>query len=224
MSTRGYSASPSPLGQNSPNPFSTAISSLRSTYQTEAASEDALQYIDSVLRSRSTSPTNMPHGNHEMYNTQVTNIVTVPKPRSHSVTPKASLIMSPLVPHRPLSTGINDNDNGTISCMRSAAFDKSQNIAQPIPSHPPLAFISSGFVNSEINITGTLISLPALMDKPQAYNFPSSTDPTFVLQNIYATNANNLLQTKGYVEKVTGGSGQEMRDHTQSTHTHTQSQ
>ncbi|PFH44970.1 hypothetical protein AMATHDRAFT_10322 [Amanita thiersii Skay4041] len=202
MSTRGYSASPSPIGHTSPNPFSTAISSLRSTYQTEAASEDALQYIDSVLQSRSNSPGNMhmPHGNHEANNTQTSNIVTISRPRSHSVTPKASPVVSPLAPHRPSSsTGIND---GTISRMRSAAFDTSQNIAQPIPTHPPLAFISTDYVDSEINVTGTLISLPALMDKPQSHDFPSSTDPTFVLQNIYTTNANDLLQNKGYVPSV----------------------
>ncbi|PFH45361.1 hypothetical protein AMATHDRAFT_9415 [Amanita thiersii Skay4041] len=202
MSTRGYSASPSPIGHTSPNPFSTAISSLRSTYQEEAASEDALHYIDSVLQSRANSPTTMPHGNHETNNFQVTNIVTFPRPRSHSVTPKASPIMSPLASHRPSSTGINDNNNGTISQMRSTAFDVSQNIAQPIPTHPPPAFISTDYADSGINITGTLISLPALMDKPQSHNFPSSTDPTFVLQNIYATNANDLLQNKGYVPSV----------------------
>ncbi|PFH45292.1 hypothetical protein AMATHDRAFT_9557 [Amanita thiersii Skay4041] len=202
MSTRGYSASPSPIGHNSPNPFSTAISSLRSTYQAEAASEDALQYINSVLQSRSNSPINVPHGNHETNNTQVANIVTFPRPRSHSVTPKASPIVSPLASHRPSSTGINENNNGTISCMRSAAFDVLQNIAQPVPTHPPPAFISTDYVDSGINITGTLISLPALMDKPQSYNFPSSTDPTFMLQNIYATNANELLQTKGYIPLV----------------------
>ncbi|PFH44638.1 hypothetical protein AMATHDRAFT_11297 [Amanita thiersii Skay4041] len=142
----------------------------------------------------------MPHGNHEVNNTQTSNIVTISRPRSHSVTPKASLVVSPLAPHRPSSsTGIND---GTISQMRSAAFDTSQNIAQPIPTHPPPAFISTDYVDSEINVTGTLISLPALMDKPQSHDFPSSTDPTFVLQNIYTTNANDLLQNKGYVPSV----------------------
>ncbi|PFH44849.1 hypothetical protein AMATHDRAFT_10634 [Amanita thiersii Skay4041] len=206
MSTRGYSLSSSPIGHpTSPSPFSTAISSLRSTYQAEAASEDALQYIDSVLQSRPNSPknTHTPHGDHETNNIQTTNTVTIPRPRSHSVTPKASPVVSPLAPHRPsLSTGIYNNDNGTISRMRSAAFDTSQNIAQPVPTHPPPAFISTNYVDSEIDITGTLISLPALMDKPQSHDFPSSTDPTFVLQNIYATNANELLQNKGYVPSV----------------------
>ncbi|PFH45215.1 hypothetical protein AMATHDRAFT_9747 [Amanita thiersii Skay4041] len=40
------------------------------------------------------------------------------------------------------------------------------------------------------------------MDKPHSSTFPSSTNPTFVLQNIFATNANNLLQMKGYVPLV----------------------
>ncbi|PFH44743.1 hypothetical protein AMATHDRAFT_10999 [Amanita thiersii Skay4041] len=202
MSTRGYSVSPSPTGHISPNPFSTAISSLRSTYQAEAALEDALQYIDSVLQSRPNSPKTAPHGNHETNNTQAGNIITAYRPRSHSVTPKASPIVSPLASHRPSSTGINDNNNSTISHMQSAAFDASQNIAQPVPSHPPPAFISTDYIDSEINITGTLISLPALMDKPQSHDFPSSTDPNFVMQNIYATNANDLIQTKGYIPSV----------------------
>ncbi|PFH45243.1 hypothetical protein AMATHDRAFT_9669 [Amanita thiersii Skay4041] len=86
--------------------------------------------------------------------------------------------------------------------MHSAAFDESQNIAQPIPSHPAPAFLSSEFTDLEINITGTLISLLALMDRPQASDFPSSMDLTFILQNIFVSNANNLLQTKGYVPSV----------------------
>ncbi|PFH45169.1 hypothetical protein AMATHDRAFT_9851 [Amanita thiersii Skay4041] len=210
MSTRGYSLSPVPSGHPSPNPFSTAISSLRSTYQTEAASEDALHYIDSVLQSKSNSPSNLPHGNmphgdHATTNTQTPNPVTIPRPRSHSVTPKASPLVSPLAPHRPSSsTGIYDNKNndGTISRMRSAAFDESQNIAQPVPTHPPPAFMSTDYIDSEINVTGTLISLPALMDKPQSCDFPLSTDPAFVLQNIYTTYANDLLQNKGYVPSI----------------------
>ncbi|PFH47337.1 hypothetical protein AMATHDRAFT_6844 [Amanita thiersii Skay4041] len=60
----------------------------------------------------------------------------------------------------------------------------------------------SDFVNSDINLTGTLISLLALMDKPQSLDFLSSTDPTFILQNIFATNANNMLQMKGYVPSI----------------------
>ncbi|PFH45051.1 hypothetical protein AMATHDRAFT_10121 [Amanita thiersii Skay4041] len=86
--------------------------------------------------------------------------------------------------------------------MRLAAFDESQNIAQPIPSHPAPAFLSTNYIDSNIDITGTLLSLPALMDKLLLSNFPSSTDPTFVLQNIYATNVNELLHTKGYVPSV----------------------
>ncbi|PFH45299.1 hypothetical protein AMATHDRAFT_9546 [Amanita thiersii Skay4041] len=209
MSNRGYSVSPSPTGlHNNHNPFSTAISSLRSTYQAEVASEDALQYIDTVLRNKSTSPTpsQAPHGYHEDNNNTHLDIqagITIgSRPRSHSVTPKASPIVSPLAPHRPSSTGSNDKDTGLISQMRSAAFDESQNIAQPIPSHPAPAFLSTNYVDSNIDITGTLLSLPALMDKPQSSNFPSSTDPTFVLQNIYATNVNELLHTKGYVPSV----------------------
>ncbi|PFH44998.1 hypothetical protein AMATHDRAFT_10245 [Amanita thiersii Skay4041] len=204
MSNKGYSLSPSPLGIHSPNHFSAAISSLRTTYQEESASQDALQYIDTVLRSRSSSPTSpsqLPHGNHEHPNTNtVLNTGSTSRPRSHSVTPKVSPIVSPIVTRRSPSTGNNDNETGIISRMRSAAFDESQNIAQPIPTHPAPDFLSSDFPDSEINtITGTLLSLPALMDKPQASNFPSSTDPSFVLQNIFATNVNDLLQNKGYV-------------------------
>ncbi|PFH45179.1 hypothetical protein AMATHDRAFT_9826 [Amanita thiersii Skay4041] len=62
--------------------------------------------------------------------------------------------------------------------------------------------MTSDFTDADINLTGTLISLPALMDKPQSSNFPSSTDPTYVLQNIYVTNANNMLQTNGYVPSM----------------------
>ncbi|PFH46008.1 hypothetical protein AMATHDRAFT_8371 [Amanita thiersii Skay4041] len=201
MSNKGYSVSPSPLGVHSPNPFSTAISSLRTTYQEESASQDALQYINMVLRSRSTSPSQVPHGNHEHTNIHTdSNTGTISRPWSHSVTPKASPVVSPIVTQRSPSTGINDNGIGMISHMRSAAFDESHNIAQPIPSHPAPAFLSSDFTNSEMNnIVGTLLSLPALVDKPHASNFPSSTDPSFVLQNIFATNVNNLLQNKGYV-------------------------
>ncbi|PFH46921.1 hypothetical protein AMATHDRAFT_7261 [Amanita thiersii Skay4041] len=211
MSTRGYSISPSPLGHTSPNPFSTAISSLRSTYQAEIASEDALQYIDTVLKNKSTSPTpsQVSHGSHEDNNdnnnkqqdTQI-GITTISRPRLHSVTPKASPIVSPLAPHRSSSTGSNGKDTGLISRMRSAAFDISQNIAQPILSHPPPAFLSPNYIDSNIDVTGTLLSLPALMDKPISSNFPSSTDPTFVLQNIYATNVNELLHTKGYIPSI----------------------
>ncbi|PFH45260.1 hypothetical protein AMATHDRAFT_9634 [Amanita thiersii Skay4041] len=86
--------------------------------------------------------------------------------------------------------------------MRLAAFNESQNITQPVPSHPAPAFLSSNYVDSNIDITGTLLSLPALMDKPQSLNFPSSTDPSFVLQNISATNVNELLHTKGYVPSI----------------------
>ncbi|PFH45416.1 hypothetical protein AMATHDRAFT_9289 [Amanita thiersii Skay4041] len=194
MSERGYSVSPSPTGLNNPNPFSTAISSLRSTYQAEAMSEDALQYIDTVIRNKSTSPTppQIPHGYHEDDNNthQATQAgtITISRPQSHLVTPKASPVVSPLAPHRPSSTGSNDKNTGLISRMRSAAFDESQNIAQPVPSHPPPAFLSTNYIDSNIDITGTLLSLPALMDKLISSNFPSSTDPTFVLQNIYATN------------------------------------
>ncbi|PFH45633.1 hypothetical protein AMATHDRAFT_8880 [Amanita thiersii Skay4041] len=210
MSERGYSVSPSPIGLHNPNPFSTAISSLRSTYQSEAASEDALQYINTVLRNKSTSPTpqQIPHVNHEdNYNNNThsdtqTGITTGSRPQSHSVTPKASPVVSPLAPYRPSSTGSNDKDTGLISRMRSAVFDESQNITQPIPSHPPPAFLSTDYIDSNIDITGTLLSLPALMDKPLSSNFPSSTDPTFVLQNIYATNVNELLHAKGYVPSV----------------------
>ncbi|PFH45801.1 hypothetical protein AMATHDRAFT_8645 [Amanita thiersii Skay4041] len=203
MSNKGYSVSPSPPGLHSPNPFSTAISSLRSTYQAESASEDALQYINTILHNRSTSPTQMPHGDHENTNIHSdTNTVMVPRPQSHLVTPKASPIVSPLAPHRSPSTSINDNGTGMISRMRSAAFDESHNIAQPIPSHPAPTFLSSDFVDLEINITRTLISLLALMDKPQPSNFPSSTDPSFMLQNIFATNVNKLLHNKGYVPSI----------------------
>ncbi|PFH44773.1 hypothetical protein AMATHDRAFT_10904 [Amanita thiersii Skay4041] len=116
--------------------------------------------------------------------------------------PKASLVISPHIGYRPLSMDNSNKDNGIISHMRLAAFDESQNIAQPVPSHPPPAFLATDFVNSDIHLTGTLISLPALMDKPQSSDFPSSTDPTFVLQNIFMTNANNLMQTKGYIPLV----------------------
>ncbi|PFH44583.1 hypothetical protein AMATHDRAFT_11451 [Amanita thiersii Skay4041] len=208
MSERGYSVSPSPTGLHNPNPFSTAISSLRSTYSAEARSEDALQYIDTVLRNKSTSPTpsQPPHGHHEdiHQDTQLGtgHIIETSRPRSHSVTPKASPIVSPLAPHRPSSTGSNDKDTGLISRMRSAAFDVSQNIAQPIPSHPAPAFLNANYTDSDINLSGTLLSLPALMDKPDASAFHSSTDPTFVLQNIYATNVNKLLNNKGYIPSI----------------------
>ncbi|PFH45536.1 hypothetical protein AMATHDRAFT_9012 [Amanita thiersii Skay4041] len=86
--------------------------------------------------------------------------------------------------------------------MHSAAFDESQNIVQPVPSHPPPTFLAHDLINSNIDLSGTLISLPALMDKPQPSDFPSSTDPTFVLQNIFATNVNNMLQAKGYVPSI----------------------
>ncbi|PFH44767.1 hypothetical protein AMATHDRAFT_10922 [Amanita thiersii Skay4041] len=196
MSERGYSISPGPTGQTNPNPFSIAISSLRSTYQTEATSEDALQYIDTVIRNKSTSPSpqQSPHDYHEdnsNNNTQgviQTITTTNSKPRSHSVTPKASPVTSYVTPRRPSSTGSDNKDIGTISRMRSAAFDVSQNIAQPIPSHPPPAFLSSNFTDSNLDISGTILSLPALMNKPTSSNFASSTDPNFVLQNIYATN------------------------------------
>ncbi|PFH48056.1 hypothetical protein AMATHDRAFT_6188 [Amanita thiersii Skay4041] len=210
MSDRGYSVSPSPIGLHNPNPFSTAISSLRSTYQSEAASEDALHYIDMVLRNKSTSPnpSQSPHGQHEDNNDRSIHsdiqagITTGSRPQSHSVTPKASLVVSPLALHRPSSTGTNNKDTGLISHMRSAAFDESQNIAQPIPLHPAPAFLSTNYTDSNIDITGTILSLPALMDKPQSTDFPSSTDPTFVLQNMYATNVNELLNAKGYVPSV----------------------
>ncbi|PFH44958.1 hypothetical protein AMATHDRAFT_10342 [Amanita thiersii Skay4041] len=210
MSDRGYSASPSPTGLHNPNPnpFSTAISSLRSTYQSDAVSEDALHYINMVLCNRSTSPTpsQAPHGYHEdnsnIYSDSQAGITIGSKPRSHLVTPKASPIVSPLAPHRPSSTGSNDKDTGLISRMRLAAFDVSQNITQPVPSHLAPAFLSSNYIDSNIDITGTLLSLPALMDKLQSSNFPSSTDPAFVLQNNFVTNVNELLHTKGYVPSV----------------------
>ncbi|PFH44968.1 hypothetical protein AMATHDRAFT_10327 [Amanita thiersii Skay4041] len=98
---------------------------------------------------------------------------------------------------------VNDkNDNSYISRMRSAAFDESQNIAQPVPSHPPLNFLTHEFVDSNINLSGTLISLPALMDKPISTDFASSMDPTFVLQNIFAANVNSMLHDKGYVPSI----------------------
>ncbi|PFH45861.1 hypothetical protein AMATHDRAFT_8565 [Amanita thiersii Skay4041] len=40
------------------------------------------------------------------------------------------------------------------------------------------------------------------MDKPQVSLFPSNTNPTFVLQNIFSSNVNELLQTKGYIPSV----------------------
>ncbi|PFH44689.1 hypothetical protein AMATHDRAFT_11167 [Amanita thiersii Skay4041] len=200
MSDRGYLISPSSVEQTT-NAFSTAISSLRSTFQQESATDDALQYIDSVVNSRTTSP-QMPHAEHEgNHNDEQDNSSRnfTKDHRSHSVTPKASPLVSPKIAYRPSSTDNNTNDNGYISRMRSAAFDESQNIAQLIPSHPPPPFLTQDFTDSNINFSGTLLSLPALMDKPNSSAFTSSTDPTFVLQNIYATNVNNMLQSKGYV-------------------------
>ncbi|PFH46094.1 hypothetical protein AMATHDRAFT_8214 [Amanita thiersii Skay4041] len=195
MSDRGYSVSPSPLGLNN-NAFSTAISSLRSTYQQESTSDDALHYIDSVVNSRTNSP-NAPHGQHE----DMPAHMDTKGQRSHSVTPKASPVIDTNMVFRSSSVD-NSNNDGHISRMRSAAFDESQNIAPPALIHPPPAFLTQDYTDSNINLTGTLISLPALMDKPQSKDFPSSTDPTFVLQNIFSTNANTLLQTKGYVPSV----------------------
>ncbi|PFH45606.1 hypothetical protein AMATHDRAFT_8921 [Amanita thiersii Skay4041] len=164
MSDRGYSVSPSPVGLNN-SAFSTAISSLRSTYQQESASDDALHYIDSVVNSRANSP-NSTHGQHEepTKHMDTTTLDTQGQGhRSHSVTPKASLVIDMNTVFRPSSVDNLTND---------------------------------GYISR------TLISLPALMDKPQSLDFPSSTDPTFVLQNIFSTNANTLLQTKGYVPSV----------------------
>ncbi|PFH45036.1 hypothetical protein AMATHDRAFT_10162 [Amanita thiersii Skay4041] len=202
MSDRGYSVSPGSIEQTG-NAFSTAISSLRSTFQQELASDNALHYIDSVVNSRTTSP-QIPHGQHEDNNfgQDKTSQNITKGQRSHSVTPKASPVVSPKIIFQPSSMDNNKNDNGYISHMRSAAFDKSQNIVQPVPSHPPPAFLAHNFTNSNIDLAGTLISLPALMDKPKSSEFSSSTDPTFILQNIFATNVNNMLQNKGYVPSI----------------------
>ncbi|PFH44576.1 hypothetical protein AMATHDRAFT_11463 [Amanita thiersii Skay4041] len=148
MSNKGYSVSPSLVGLNN-NAFSTAISSLRSTYQQELASDNALHYIDSVLHSRTNSPLQPPHFEHEDCSQHMeTPPVTIPGPWSHSVTPKVSPVVSPQISYRPCSTDNNGNGNGAISCMRLAAFDESQNIAQLTPSHPLPAFLSSDFTSS----------------------------------------------------------------------------
>ncbi|PFH44750.1 hypothetical protein AMATHDRAFT_10980 [Amanita thiersii Skay4041] len=202
MSEGGYSASPSLSGLNN-NIFSTAISSLRSTYQQEMALEDALHYIDSVVNSRSNSP-NPACVQHEAIAMNLKDITVIDKQtqrqRSHSVTPKASPVVDTIF--RPTSVDNFNINDGHISRMRSATFDESQNIAQPMPVHPPPAFLTQDLSDSNINLSGTLISLPALMDRPQSTDFPSSTDPTFVLQNIFSTNVNSMLQTKGYVPSV----------------------
>ncbi|PFH46009.1 hypothetical protein AMATHDRAFT_8374 [Amanita thiersii Skay4041] len=204
MSDGGYSASPSPTGLNN-NAFSIAISNLCLTYQQESASEDALHYIDSVVNSRVNSP-NPARGQHEdvvaTEHKDITSLDTQAQGQwSHSVTPKASPVIDTNA-FRPLSVDNFTINDGHISHMRSAAFDESQNIAQPALVHPPPAFLTQDFTDSNINLSGTLISLLALMDRPQSSDFPSSTDPTFVLQNIFSTNINSMLQTKGYVPSV----------------------
>ncbi|PFH46677.1 hypothetical protein AMATHDRAFT_7515 [Amanita thiersii Skay4041] len=40
------------------------------------------------------------------------------------------------------------------------------------------------------------------MDKPISTDFASSTDPTFVLQNIFAANVNSMLHDKGYIPSI----------------------
>ncbi|PFH45163.1 hypothetical protein AMATHDRAFT_9864 [Amanita thiersii Skay4041] len=203
MSDRGYSVSPSPTGLNN-NAFSTAISSLRSTFQQQSALEDALQYIDSVVNSRANSP-NPPQGQHEdnSEHKAITSLDTqIQGQWSHLVTLKASPVIDPKTIFRPSSMDNIITNDGYISRMRSAAFDGSQNIAQPAPVHPPPAFLTQDFTNSNIDLSGTLISLPALMDRPQTSDFPSSTDPTFVLQNIFTTNVNEMMQAKGYIPSV----------------------
>ncbi|PFH45511.1 hypothetical protein AMATHDRAFT_9086 [Amanita thiersii Skay4041] len=203
MSDRGYSVSPSPTGLNN-NAFSTAISSLCSTYQQESASEDTLHYIDSVVNSRvnSPNPTRAQHEDIIKDHKDTTTLDTQAQGQwSHSVTPKASLVVETNTFRPSLVDNFAIND-GHISRMRSATFDESQNITQPAPIHPPPAFLTQDLSDLNINLLGTLISLPALMDRPQSSDFPSSMDPTFVLQNIFSTNVNTMLQTKGYVPSI----------------------